>query len=775
MTFRAAHRLLALALGAVLGGTTLLTAPAAHPAPGSAQSDAVRVAQEPDETPDPEPEADALAVRIDSLTPSAVPRRGRVTVTGTVTNTSEELWQNLQASLVVSPEPLRTRAALAEAAASDPDLVIGRRLLDDGQFVNVGTLAAGATAPFRLSIPRRELPISGAPGVYWLSVHVLGTDTDGNRDDIADGRARTFLPLVPAAPRTERTPVTTSLVVPLREQVLRRAGGTIAETASWDELLDDDGRLARLLEFAEATAPAPLTWLVDPAVLDAVARLAANNPGFDTGPSEETPSGGTGGPDPSPSTPTDETGSGSGGEAGADGTAPRTPDPETVRRAELAGTWLERFREAVADVPLLTLPYADPDVAAAWRHGRLDLVADAVAQSGIALTDLGFRAAPVTVAPLDGLLPGQALGPLGDLLAETAEDATVLLSDAAAPEATSSTIRAADHRVVLSDAAAGSGGPAPGDPHDSLAIRQRVLAEAALRVEGVGADQPPSDATPEEAAAVGGTGRPLVVQLPDDWDPGTGDAGDFLGGLDVDWLDLSALRTAVTDRGRDEDYPTDLAYPRSARRAELPARNLETAADLREAGRTLASLLMLNDTVDTEIDRAALSAASAQARELPTTPVSLARATAATVGELLDSIRVEGPEFVTMSSGEGHFAVTVVNDLDEPVRVAVLSTTDDDELTISAPAPLELTGGARVSLRLGARSSGFGVSEVRLTPATADGSLLPNTTTINVRRSQVGVVIWVVMGLGAAVLVVALVVRVVRRRREAEPDPEPSA
>src|SRR5699024_3001531 len=158
----------------------------------------------------------------------------------------------------------------------------------------------------------------------------------------------------------------------------------------------------------------------------------------------------------------------------------------------------------------------------------------------------------------------------------------------------------------------------------------------------------------------------------------------FLAGLDVDWLDLSGLRTAVTDRGRDEDYAADLAYPRSARRTELPARNLETAADLREAGRTLASLLMLNDTSATAVDRAALSAASAQARELPSTPVSLARATTATVGELLGSVRVEGPEFVTMSSGEGHFAVTVVNDLDEPVRVAVLSTTDDDELTISA-------------------------------------------------------------------------------------------
>ena len=37
--------------------------------------------------------------------------------------------------------------------------------------------------------------ITGEPGVYWIGVHALGSNADG-RDLVADGRARTFIPLV---------------------------------------------------------------------------------------------------------------------------------------------------------------------------------------------------------------------------------------------------------------------------------------------------------------------------------------------------------------------------------------------------------------------------------------------------------------------------------------------------------------------------------------------------------------------------------------------------
>ena len=43
-----------------------------------------------------------------------------------------------------------------------------------GLYDEVGDLAPGESTPYRLSVPRRDLGITGEPGVYWVGVHVLG-------------------------------------------------------------------------------------------------------------------------------------------------------------------------------------------------------------------------------------------------------------------------------------------------------------------------------------------------------------------------------------------------------------------------------------------------------------------------------------------------------------------------------------------------------------------------------------------------------------------------
>ena len=61
------------------------------------------------------------------------------------------------------------------------------------------------TASFSLELKRSQIPVSAA-GVYWFGAHALGNTTDA-RDGVADGRARTLLPLVPpgdAGPRARR-------------------------------------------------------------------------------------------------------------------------------------------------------------------------------------------------------------------------------------------------------------------------------------------------------------------------------------------------------------------------------------------------------------------------------------------------------------------------------------------------------------------------------------------------------------------------------------------
>ncbi|MDP3966850.1 MAG: DUF6049 family protein [Nocardioides sp.] len=695
----------------------------------------------PDPTPPEDPtgedaaeeEVAPLEVTLDDVTPSTLRARGTVTVRGTVTNVSEERWQDLNVHLLTSASPMTTAAELTEAAQSSAGSSIGGagRLTGDGQFDSVGDLSPGASTPFVVRVPRAALQLSGEPGVYWLAVHVLGTNRTG-RDGIADGRARTFLPLVPPTGRQQpgRRPVDTALVVPLREQVQRLSSGALTDPLRWAGLVEEDGRLDRLLTMAQSASDLPLTWAVDPAVLEAIGSLAAGNPTYDLGP---TTGAGDGSAEPSPTT---------------GGTT--EPDPEEEPSAEQADAqgWLTEFVTAAEDARVMALPYGDVDAASLWRNNQVPLLEQAYEESATVLGDLGLDARSL-LDPPSGLLPPGAVGELAGL-----ESAPLLmLDDAAAPDAPSGTARTADgSRVLLADAAAGDGGPGPAPAHTPLAVRQRVLAEAALRLDGVGA-----------ASEV--RGGPLVVGLPDAWDPGPAAADVLVEGLDVPWLRVVPLTTVATDRGRDAVLEEPLVYPHRERRRELPARNVDAALDLVTQGATLEGLLAENDTIGNLLARTALLTVSSAARGTARNAVSLARGSIAAVERRLGQVRIEGPDFVTMSSGEGFFAVTVVNDLDQPIEVVVVPGTDDEALTITPPDPLTLNAGARASLRLAARSTGFGVSGVTLTPATVDGAPLPTTTQINVRRSQVGVVIWVVMGVGAGVLVVALVLRIVRGRR----------
>ena len=76
------------------------------------------------------------------------------------------------------------------------------------------------------------------------------------------------------------------------------------------------------------------------------------------------------------------------------------------------------------------------------------------------------------------------------------------------------------HEVVLTSATAVEGGPGPDDPLATVAVRQRILSEAAVRLLSPG-------------------NEPLVVTLPTDWAPL--DIRGFYTGLDVDWIDLSRV------------------------------------------------------------------------------------------------------------------------------------------------------------------------------------------------------------------------------------------
>jgi hypothetical protein len=669
-------------------------------------------------------------VSLETMTPSVIPRRGTVTVTGEVTNTSTDTWTDLQAYLLVSGAPITTEAELASAADTDPATEVGGRITRDGLFAEIGDLDPGASTSYTISVPRKYLEITGEPGAYWVGVHVLGA-VDGIRDGVADGRARTFMPLM--ADRGPRTEV--AVVVPLRDRVRRSADGRLLEIERWQTMLGPEGRLARLSDFA-AESEQPLTWLVDPAVLDAAASVARDNPPLDTGddgsgPDENGPGDGDGesaSPSPSPSADGD---TGGDGEEGGEQPTPQARD---------AADWLASFVDGSSRSSVLALPYGDLDVAAVTgnRLGRILRKGETLSRR--TLDGLGVDGSPV-VSPPSGLLPPRALAGLD-------ADTPVVLSDRAFPDTPGPLLTRPDGtEVVLLDSEAGGGGPGPTDPTDPLALRQRILAEAALH-----ALSPDRD-------------RPLVVSTPAYWDlGGSWQGADFFDGLDVPWLSQVDLTTVLSrDDGEPSTQPP--AYSARERRRQVPFANQLATQELVDTGDVYAALLTRNDSVGDELAKAAMLASSYPARSRPAAALERARNTTLRIRRTMQLVDIDGPGFVMMSSETGPISVTVVNDLDETVTVRLEAVALHDGLTIRPPDPITLGPRQRAPVRLRAESTAIGVHEVTLVATTEDGRRLGSEVQFNVRSSNVGLVIWVVMGTAGALLLVMIGFRILRRVR----------
>jgi hypothetical protein len=212
-------------------------------------------------------------------------------------------------------------------------------------------------------------------------------------------------------------------------------------------------------------------------------------------------------------------------------------------------------------------------------------------------------------------------------------------------------------------------------------------------------------------------------------------------------------------------YDGLLSYPERERREELSIANLLATQELTEVGKVYADLLTRNDTVDEFLARAAMMASSYRVRPNAHAAAARARATTSSVRSRMGQVTIDGPPFVTMSSEKGTFQVTIVNRLEEPVTVGIEADTGSKDLVIASPDPVSLGAGQRASVRLRATSRETGVHSVTLVPTAPGGSPLGEVTRLNVRSSQVGLVIWAIIGLGAAVLFIASGMRIVRRVR----------
>ena len=101
--------------------------------------------------------------------------------------------------------------------------------------------------------------------------------------------------------------------------------------------------------------------------------------------------------------------------------------------------------------------------------------------------------------------------------------------------------------------------------------------------------------------------------------------------------------------------------------------------------------------------REALCTASYMLRDDPVSAQVRADASTGWLDARLQKVGIEAPSFVLLSSDKGPFAVTVTNDLDQPVRVRIKAQTRDD-LVIQAPEQIDLEAETRQTVDLTAEA-----------------------------------------------------------------------
>jgi uncharacterized protein DUF6049 len=657
-----------------------------------------------------------LLITIDSLTPGEIPEQGPIQVRGSVTNRDDEAWSDVDLYPFISSSPIRSRAALTEAAALPADEYVGDRILEVEATVDV--LQPGSSSTFTITVPRSLIDdyIGGAPGVYWFGVHAIGASASLPRDTFADGRARTFVPLVP--PQTKGA-VRTALVVPLRRFLGHKPDGSLSDPEAWQRSLSADGRLREAVEFGAAAGPGQLSYLVDPALPDAVERLADGNPPRSLAPTDELPEPGE---SPSPS-PTDE-----GDEGEEEKAEVITPEQET------AAAWLAELEPVLRAQQLLTLPYGDLDLAGAADHDPA-LIELAGTQVSTTLDEWNLTGAPVVGSPSGYLDTGA--------IEATDRAASVLLTDRAFAGDAPGVADLDGRKLVFASSGAAAGGPAPGDRVTGTALRQRILSEAALRVLEPGRRDPLVVVMPTALTSLG--------------------AEDFFTGLGVDWLDLTTLTEATSRTGR-KIVPDDLLYPAHQDMFELDLETFQAAQGLIADGETLQNLLTRNDEVAAEIAEEALTGTSYNARKMQISARAALNRSRGWVQDRLRSVEIGAPPGVTLSSASGDFVATVTNRLDQPVTISILARSDSG-ITITPPEPVEMAPKSRTSVLLQARTTEAAVHNVTLLLTDAEGTPLGSSDRLPIRSAQVSYVIWVILGAGVLLLFIAILVRLVRRIR----------
>ncbi|MFI0453345.1 DUF6049 family protein [Actinomadura sp. 6N118] len=669
---------------------------------------------------------DQVSIALTSVLPKSAKPTGadsRVQISGTVQNRSGAAINGLSVRFRYSAERVASRGQLAQYAGSQPSLLRGVGVPSVPFSVKALPQAAVANGKqdFTVGLTTRQMGLDEF-GAYPVGVEVY--DATGR----VLGGQTTFITYVPAGRPTFR-PVKVAWIWPIVSGIHRANDETFIDDQLAKEV-GPGGRLTNLVNEA-ARSRTPLTWAIDPAVLDDAQAMNAKG----------------------------------GYSLKLSGRKKATKRPQNAAGVD----WTKSLKEASKSEPLLNLPYADPDAVALVRH-KLGAHINTAYKNAKQVTAATLQRQPdVQMAwppsgaagrgTLDQLAKSAGLSPKSGAFVMSSRDFPV---QKATPSATTTvpTGQGARRAVVydegLSDIISGDSR----SPHAASLIEQRFLAETAT----ITAEAPEVP-------------RTLVVAPNRRWDPNPKLARKLLEyTATAKWLnERTSLREIAQTRPVDRTYA---GYSDAYERYELGKNYLAEVQGIARRAVTFRSIL---DPPVNTYERGVLRMESSYWRSRYSRSVRARDELKLGLKDDMDGLHVVlgTNKRISLAGTSGRNIVTIANDLrGRKVRFRVVFTSQSPGLRIGKLQPanervIALKSGEKRQIFVPLQASGNGNFKMvvqLMTPTGERGRVYGTPTEITVRSTEYGREALLITGGALAVLFVGVGVRAMRarRRRKAE-------
>lgn len=718
---RAALVLLAVTLAVLCLGTVLAVPPAGATS-----------------TPSPSPTATwPVSVQVTQVTPEVLRPGDELTVTATIRNDGSEDVASPSAVLRLSRVRPHTRADLQTWVSGG---------LASGSVVATaaieGPLPAGASVQVELTVPPQDIRLAGGADVWGPR----GLTVDARAGSRLVGQQRTFLLWLPSddVPATDvsvAVPVVgppTAPVTPSADDATGAGGegGAGDEGGTGDTAADDDATADDTTEDGATTAgpsptstPATTVLPPDPSSVDRLedatatgerlaqtARLLAETPHVSA-----------------------------------------VVDPALLAQSALAGPrarqWSHEVAQVLAERDVLSLPWADPDVAAIAHGARPDLAAAAGAAARTWTEQTGAGDVPVVLWGTGARTPDEATVSLATNAGAAAFVLPVAdVDDAEAAVTARTQVRAGGTNVaalapdavlthLLTDPRSVEPGASP-----ATAV-QRTLAELAV-------------ATRQES------GPPDVLLAPDrEWVPDVAYTTTLLDALDAaPWVRLRPASTLLDGAAQTRTPASDSAVDD----AELPPGQVQVLAAARERTLAFADVTSEPETLLAGVDQEVLAPLAVAWRADRTGRDALVAAVVADLDARTSGLAIVQPRTANIFGSSTDARMTVRNDLDVPVTVQLVVTPGKTCLEARPVAPVDVA--ARDETSVVVRFVAHANCEVRVFAhlETVDGAPVSAPVEFSARvQPTIEDVGTVVVGVLLLVGLVLGIVRTVRRGQSA--------